>query len=65
MKRYTGNVPDYRESLHDAVAAEIEALDRLNRWTAKGLELMEQLKKITSKLVINECSFQCISIGHM
>ncbi|GKU80406.1 kinase-associated lipoprotein B [Paenibacillus sp. L3-i20] len=45
VKRYTGNVPDYRESLHDAVAAEIEALDRLNRWTAKGLELMEQLKK--------------------
>lgn len=45
VKRYTGNVPDYSESLKAAAAAEIEVLDRLQRWAAKGLEQMQQLQK--------------------
>lgn len=44
-KPYYGDIPDYDESLQAAVAEEIETLDRLNRWTAKGLELMNQLKQ--------------------
>lgn len=42
---YAGAVPDYQESLRAAVAAEIESLDRLNRWTAKSLETMIGLQK--------------------
>ncbi|RJE88861.1 kinase [Paenibacillus sp. 1011MAR3C5] len=45
LQSYAGAVPDYRESLHAAVAAEIESLDRLNRWTAKSLETMIGLQK--------------------
>lgn len=45
IKPFAGSVPDYRESLQAAVAEQIEALDRLNRWTAKGLELMGQLRQ--------------------
>lgn len=45
IKRYSGAVPDYKESLRAAVAAEIETLDRLHRWSAKSLELMQQLQK--------------------
>ncbi|MBH5319124.1 kinase [Paenibacillus sp. GSMTC-2017] len=45
VKRYNGIVPEYHESLHAAVAVEIEKLDALHRWTAMGLALMEQLKK--------------------
>ncbi|WP_224723814.1 kinase-associated lipoprotein B [Paenibacillus vietnamensis] len=43
--RYEGSVPDYVESLRAAAAAEIAALDRLQRWAAKGLEQMLQLQK--------------------
>lgn len=45
LEGYTGAVPDYQESLRAAVAAEIESLDRLNRWTAKSLETMIGLQK--------------------
>ncbi|CAM3985860.1 kinase-associated lipoprotein B [Paenibacillus alkaliterrae] len=45
ISRYLGKVPDYSESLKAAAAAEIEALDRLQRWAAKGLEQMQQLQK--------------------
>jgi kinase-associated protein B len=45
VQRYTGSVPDYKESLKAAAAAEIAALDRLYRWAAKGLEQMQQLEK--------------------
>lgn len=45
LESYTGAVPDYEESLREAVAAELESLDRLNRWTAKSLETMLQLQK--------------------
>src|SRR5690349_17211593 len=38
IKAYAGNIPDYSESLKLAVASEIAALDRLQRWSAKGLE---------------------------
>lgn len=45
VKRYSGAVPDYKESLRAAAAAEIETLDRLRRWSAQSLELMRQLQK--------------------
>lgn len=45
LEGYTGAVPDYQESLRTAVDAEIESLDRLNRWTAKSLETMIGLQK--------------------
>jgi kinase-associated protein B len=45
VQRYAGSVPDYKESLKAAAAAEIAALDRLHRWAAKGLEQMQQLEK--------------------
>ncbi|MFD0589843.1 sporulation phosphorelay system protein KapB [Paenibacillus sp. GCM10027627] len=45
VKRYVGEVPDYKESLRAAIAAEIESLDRLNRWSAQGLELLRHLQK--------------------
>ncbi|MGM0884315.1 MAG: sporulation phosphorelay system protein KapB [Bacillota bacterium] len=45
IKLYTGSVPEYKESLRAAAAAEIAALDRLHRWAAKGLEQMQQLEK--------------------
>lgn len=43
--RYAGSVPDYGDSLRAAAAAEIAALDRLQRWAAKGLEQMLELQK--------------------
>jgi kinase-associated protein B len=45
IKPFTGTVPEYGESLRAAAEAEIAALDRLHRWTAKGLEQMQQLLK--------------------
>lgn len=45
VKLYTGGVPEYKDSLKAAAAAEIAALDRLHRWAAKGLEQMRQLEK--------------------
>ncbi|MOA38053.1 Kinase-associated lipoprotein B precursor [compost metagenome] len=45
IQRYFGEIPDYSESLKAAAAAEIEYLDRLQRWASKGLEQMQQLQK--------------------
>ncbi|RIX53218.1 kinase [Paenibacillus nanensis] len=45
LKRYSEAIPDYKESLCAAAAAEIEQLDRLRRWSAQSLELMQQLQK--------------------
>lgn len=45
MKPYSGHVPEYNDSLKAAVANEIAALDRLQRWAAKGLEQMQQLQR--------------------
>lgn len=45
VKRFYGEVPEYRESLRSAAAAELEALDRLNRWSAKAMEIMRQLQR--------------------
>ena len=45
LKAYNGSLPDYRQSLQQAVDAEIAGLDRLHRWTAKGLEILQELKK--------------------
>ncbi|MEK3882838.1 sporulation phosphorelay system protein KapB [Paenibacillus sp. PL2-23] len=42
---YHGAVPDYKESLLASAAELEEALDRLHRWTAKGLEVIRQLRK--------------------
>jgi kinase-associated protein B len=45
VKRHTGIIPDYNDSLRAAAEAEIASLDRLQRWAAKGLEQMQQLLK--------------------
>jgi kinase-associated protein B len=45
LKPFAGKVPDYSDSLRAAVESEIAALDRLQRWAAKGLEQMQQLQK--------------------
>ncbi|SFE11925.1 kinase-associated protein B [Paenibacillus catalpae] len=45
LKPFDGDVPDYNVSLHEAVAAQIAALDRLMRWSARGLELLKELRK--------------------
>jgi len=45
VKRHTGIIPEYNESLRAAAEAEIASLDRLQRWAAKGLEQMQQLLK--------------------
>lgn len=45
VKSYSGTIPEYGVSLRAAAEAEIAALDRLHRWTAKGLEQMQQLLK--------------------
>ncbi|WP_424767330.1 sporulation phosphorelay system protein KapB [Paenibacillus sp. sgz302251] len=45
VTRFTGSIPDYKESLIAAAEAEIIALDRLQRWAAMGLEQLQQLKQ--------------------
>ncbi|MFD0961811.1 sporulation phosphorelay system protein KapB [Paenibacillus chungangensis] len=45
IQPYHADVPDYRKSLQSAVAADIEALDRMNRWTAQSIELLKQLQQ--------------------
>ncbi|MCR2806130.1 kinase-associated lipoprotein B [Paenibacillus soyae] len=45
IQPYAGTIPEYRESLKAAAAELAEALDRLHRWTAKGLDIMKQLQK--------------------
>jgi kinase-associated protein B len=45
LEPFSGEVPDYTESLKAAVAQSIQSLDRLNRWTAKALESIRQLEK--------------------
>lgn len=45
VKRHTGTIPEYNDSLRAAAEAEIASLDRLQRWAAKGLEQMQQLLK--------------------
>ncbi|MGO4180644.1 sporulation phosphorelay system protein KapB [Paenibacillus sp. MCAF9] len=45
VKRHTGLIPEYNDSLRAAAEAEIASLDRLQRWAAKGLEQMQQLLK--------------------
>ncbi|MFC4809838.1 sporulation phosphorelay system protein KapB [Paenibacillus sp. GCM10023250] len=42
---FPGEVPDYKASLMDALRAEIEGLDRLRRWTERGLDNLRQLEK--------------------
>lgn len=50
IEPFHGEVPDYKTSLARAVAAEIEALDRLRRWTERGLELLQGLEREYSGL---------------
>lgn len=45
VKRHTGIIPEYNDSLRAAAEAEIASLDRLQRWAAKGLEQMQELLK--------------------
>ncbi len=45
MEPYHGAVPDYKESLKQALAADIAELDRLKRWAERGLGQLEQLLK--------------------
>jgi len=45
VKKYSGEIPEYKESLLAAVQAELDALDRLQRWSAKGLEQLRGLQK--------------------
>lgn len=45
LKPFDGEVPDYNASLREAVAAQIAALDRLMRWSARGLEILKELRK--------------------
>ncbi|GMK44841.1 kinase-associated lipoprotein B [Paenibacillus glycanilyticus] len=45
VKPFEGEVPDYNASLQEAVAAQIAALDRLMRWSARGLEMLKELRK--------------------
>jgi kinase-associated protein B len=42
---YRSELPDYSDSLREAVKAELAGLDRLNRWSGKSLEILEQLQK--------------------
>ncbi|MGO4540679.1 sporulation phosphorelay system protein KapB [Paenibacillus sp. 2TAB19] len=45
LNKYNGQVPDYKQTLLAAAEAEIAGLDRLQRWAAKGLEQLIQLKQ--------------------
>ena len=45
IKRFSGTVMNYEESLHAAAEAEIAALDRLQRWAALSLDRMRQLRQ--------------------
>ncbi|WP_341281404.1 sporulation phosphorelay system protein KapB [Paenibacillus sp. FSL H8-0537] len=45
LQTFSGDVPDYRESLRAALEAEVATLDRLKRWSKQGLALLEQLGK--------------------
>ncbi|MFC5652908.1 kinase-associated lipoprotein B [Paenibacillus solisilvae] len=45
MEPYHGEIPDYKESLKHALAADIAELDRLKRWAERGLGQLEQLHK--------------------
>ncbi|MFB9278534.1 sporulation phosphorelay system protein KapB [Cohnella cellulosilytica] len=44
-KPYAGEIPDYRESLRAALAAEQERTDRLKRWAERCLDNLETLRK--------------------
>lgn len=45
IRPFRGEVPAYKESLQQAVQAEIEAIDKLKRWAERGLVQLEQLAK--------------------
>ncbi|MFX3632191.1 MAG: sporulation phosphorelay system protein KapB [Candidatus Pristimantibacillus sp.] len=45
VKLYHGEIPDYRLSLQAAADAQIAALDRLQRWSERGLVLMKELRQ--------------------
>lgn len=42
---YKGEVPAYPDSLKEALANEMAALDRLKRWAERGLGQLEQLQR--------------------
>ncbi|MCD1257486.1 kinase [Paenibacillus athensensis] len=45
IKSYSGTVPDYRESLKRALAAQIAELSNMQRWSERSLQELEQLSK--------------------
>lgn len=42
---YPGRIPDYRESLESALAAEIERIDRMRRWAERCSENLATLRR--------------------
>lgn len=45
IEHYEGEIPDYKESLHQAAQQELQKLEKLHRWTAKSIENLQQLMK--------------------
>ncbi|WP_027094129.1 kinase-associated lipoprotein B [Cohnella thermotolerans] len=45
MKPYDGAIPPYKESLLAATGAEMEKLERLQRWAGRSLERLQGLLK--------------------
>ncbi|WP_281887314.1 sporulation phosphorelay system protein KapB [Paenibacillus sp. YYML68] len=46
---YQGEVPEYKQSLDDALQREIDRLDRLRRWAERGLTELEKLRNDYNK----------------
>ncbi|TVY01140.1 sporulation phosphorelay system protein KapB [Cohnella terricola] len=45
VQRYTGAVPEYRESLKTALELEAARMDRMKRWAERCLDNLETLRK--------------------
>jgi len=43
VQSYAGVVPDYKQSLLHAAKAELEQLEKLNRWTAQSITILDEL----------------------
>ncbi|MFD0714311.1 sporulation phosphorelay system protein KapB [Paenibacillus sp. GCM10027626] len=45
IEPYAGEIPDYKESLKQALHKELAALDRMHRWTGMALRQLQTLEK--------------------
>jgi len=45
VKPYDGAIPPYKETLMTALGAEMERMDRLQRWAQRSLERLRSLEK--------------------